>query len=378
MSKAKPPVDPQDDDAAAPYKQSFIEWETLEARGAPPPRVWAIDHWLGMGHTTLLAAKGGMGKSILAQQLATSIALGTPFISTIAQPRKVLAWFGEDDDDELHRRQDAICRKLKTSLGGLRGKLFFESMVDTDCILVAKSGLTGRMVRTDMLTDLHDQVKATKSEVVILDNIAMLYAGSENDRGEVSAFMKAVSWATQGAAVILIGHVAKGLNSEYSGSTAWENAVRSRWWLTDHPPDKEEPPDREAMPTDLRYLAKRKVNYSSMDLAILKYEDGCYRMESPIADGGSMMSSIRKMTGLRVVTAAMAQLHARSMYGNESSNSAQYLPKMILQYSLGEGYTKHELSQAMRSLILDGTIIRAEIGQYPNRTPRMGLIIRPA
>jgi RecA-family ATPase len=373
---SRPPEDAGD--SVDLYQQSFIEWDILEARGTPPARVWAVDHWLGMGHTTLLAAKGGMGKSILAQQLATAIALEQPFISSIPAARKVLAWMGEDDDDELWRRQDAICRKFKTSLGGLKGKLFLESMIDTDCRLMGKT-MGGGLMRTHMLTTLREQIGDTKASVVILDNIAMLYAGSENDRSEVSAFMKAIAWAAKpcNAAVILIGHVAKGMNSEFSGSTAWENAVRSRWWLTDRPPDQDET-EKDDAPTDLRYLAKRKVNYSSQDICILKYEDGAYDMMSDISQPtAGLLANIRKISGKRIVTTAMLQLAGKNLYGNESSNSTQYLPKMILQFNLNEGYTKTELAHAMRQLILDDAIVRAEIGQYQNRTPKFGLIIRP-
>ena len=41
------------------YRRRPLDWRTL-ADGEPPLRDWAIDHWVGMGHVTLLAGKGGV------------------------------------------------------------------------------------------------------------------------------------------------------------------------------------------------------------------------------------------------------------------------------------------------------------------------------
>lgn len=362
----------------AEYKATFLDWETLEERGAPPEREWAVDHWLGMGHITLLAAKGGMGKSIFSQQLGTALALKRDFVSAIAEPRQVLAWMGEDDDDELWRRQTAICKKFDTPLGFLRGRLHVESMVDTDCTLVARVMGVG-MVRTGMLKELREQVGDLKAEIVVLDNVAKLFSGDENNRSDVTAFLTAINWASAPtkAGALLVGHPSKVPNAEYSGSTAWENACRARWWLTDHPPDKKPDQDDPDDPiTDLRYLAKRKVNYTARDLCVLKYEQGAYTVVSAAANPTGMVAAIRADVAARIFMAALTQLSARGIYGNDSTNSPAYLPKVILQYGLAENMTKFELANAMRQLILGEKIARGVVGQYQNRTPKYGIVIK--
>ena len=65
-------LDPRDGNKASSAVR--CEWSTL-ALGPPPERDWAISHWLGMGHVTLLAGKGGIGKTLIAQQLGSALPL---------------------------------------------------------------------------------------------------------------------------------------------------------------------------------------------------------------------------------------------------------------------------------------------------------------
>ena len=39
----------------------YIDWEAVAERGPTPPREWASENWLSMGHVTLLAGSGGVG-----------------------------------------------------------------------------------------------------------------------------------------------------------------------------------------------------------------------------------------------------------------------------------------------------------------------------
>jgi hypothetical protein len=363
-----------------PYAPSYLDFEELEERGDPPRRLWAIDGWLGMGHVTLLSAKGGMGKSVLAMQLATALALSLDFVGKIHQPRTSLVWMGEDDDDELWRRQHAICRKFSKPMSALRGRVMLESMATEDCTLVANVHGIG-MARTGMLSILRQQIGDLKAEVVVLDNIARLFAGNENDRYEVTAFMAGLAWATAptGAATLLVGHVSRGAGSEYSGNAAWENAARARLWFTDSPPDK--PPsepneDGDDDKPDLRYLAKRKVNYTTRDLCVMQYTDDAYSIISA-GDPTGIVANIRNKAAEGRVLSAFDKLSNMGLVPTESSSSPNYLPRLIGQYKLADGFTKTELARALRSLMIDGQVSRKQVGQYPNRTPKFGLVTTP-
>ena len=80
-------------------------------------------------------------------------------------------------------------------------------------------------------------------DILILDTLADFYGGNEIDRVQVNHFVKAVLGSyiarrrAEGAplSVILLGHpsvAGKSTGSGYSGSTAWNAAVRSRMYLT--------------------------------------------------------------------------------------------------------------------------------------------------
>src|SRR5690606_33247747 len=99
---------PEDAPADTTPPRAPLNWRDLSTK-TPPLRDWAVDHWLPMGHPALLAGSGGVGKTLLAQTLGTCLALEYEYIDVIAKPRRVLMWAGEDERDELWRRQIAIC-----------------------------------------------------------------------------------------------------------------------------------------------------------------------------------------------------------------------------------------------------------------------------
>src|SRR5262249_11103405 len=147
--------------------------------GEPPARDWAIQGWLGMGHTTLLAGVGGIGKSLLAQGIASALALGRAYIDAVPAARRVLGWWGDDDHDEMWRRQLAIARRFGVSLEHFADNLVVESFADRDCTLMDVD-LGGRLAKTPMLDELREQIADYRAEVVILDNASRLFGGKES------------------------------------------------------------------------------------------------------------------------------------------------------------------------------------------------------
>jgi hypothetical protein len=88
-----------------------------------PQRQWLVDDWIPMNHVTALYGDGGLGKTLLAQQLLTSVSTGRPWLG---QPVRKLRAFGllcEDHADDLHINQDRINGAYwidYTELGDLR------------------------------------------------------------------------------------------------------------------------------------------------------------------------------------------------------------------------------------------------------------------
>ena len=350
-------------------RRPALNWEDMQGR-EPPVREWVIPHWLPAGHVTLLAGRGGIGKTLLAQHIGTAAALGGNYIESLAA-RRVLMWAGEDDEAELWRRQIAISQHFGSPLSALAERFYLHSYAGDDITLMAPA--FGSLQKTAMLTELIEQVHDYRAEFVILDNIARLFGGSENDRHAVTTFCALVHGACSPATVLLLGHPAKAQGSEFSGSTAWEGAVRARLYLSDQPPEtKEEDPDAPVDPS-VRYLSRRKANYSPLDLRRLTLTDGVLIPENTEPARAAII--VTGEFARDIVRRAVAKLAERQIHGSLSTASSTYLPKVAKQYGLLDRLAFSQFGKVMREMVMDGELISAEVGKYSNRTPKMGLVL---
>lgn len=347
-----------------------LDWPDLAER-TPPDRKWAINGWIGHGHTTLLVGAGGIGKTLIAQQIGSALALGKPFIEAIPEPQKVLMWACEDDHDELWRRQIAIARHMRSGLEEFQGQFTLIARHGQDNAMCVAN--FGNPALTPLIGTLTEQANDYQADVVILDNVAQLYGAGENDRHAVTWFMNHLSGALGGRAVLLLAHPSRAQGSEFSGSGAWENVARTRLYLganlPDQKPNPEEPTDQ-----DDRYLARRKSNYSTKDWRKLRYEAGVLVPEEMPAAGG-LVGHLREQHTEKVVLEAIQKLNSMGIYANEGQRSPLYLPKLILEYKLGNGQSKPDLASAMRKLLTDGKLTKSIVGKNANRSPREGLTI---
>ena len=154
---------------ATPARRAPISWDSLEGR-EPPPREWVVPYWIPAGHTTLLAGRGGIGKTLIAQHFASALALGHDYIEPL-EPRRVIVWAGEDDEAELWRRQVQISSWMGEPLSALTERLYLHSYAGDDITLMAP--VFGALTPTPMLGELRQQVADYRAEVVILDNVAV-------------------------------------------------------------------------------------------------------------------------------------------------------------------------------------------------------------
>ena len=354
---------------SVPARRVALNWEDLETR-EPPPRDWIIPHWIPHGCTTLLSGSGGIGKTLLAQHIATAFSIGYEYIEPMPEGR-VLMWAGEDDEGELWRRQIAISRFMGSRLSDLAERFALHSFSGDDITLMAP--VYGKLETTPMLTLLREQVGDYRPQLVILDNVARLFGGSENERHGVTTFCAVVQGACAPAAVLLLGHPAKAQGSEYSGSTAWEGAVRARLYLSGRPPDAKDDDD-EGAPVDdsVRFLSRRKSNYAALDLRRFTLADGVLTPDRPAPAGASI--GISGEFAKDVVRKAVKKLAERQLHGVLSKSSGNYLPKMAAQYGLLERMNSNQFGKVMRSMVLEGELAMEKIGQYANRTAKMGLV----
>jgi RecA-family ATPase len=349
-----------------PQTREPIDWAAL-ADKEPPARRWAIHGWLGYGHTTLLVGAGGIGKTLLAQQAASCLALGQGFIDEVVEPAKILMWACEDDHDELWRRQLAISRWMKRGLEEYTGNLVIVPRHGLDNALVTTE--FGKLMFTPAIALLEEQAKDLDSQVIILDNVAQLYGGSENDRHSVTAFLNALAGALPGKALLLLAHPSRGQGSEFSGSSAWENVARTRLYLGATLPDQK---SDEEPSQDVRFLSRRKSNYSNKDYRRCTYRDHVL-VPDDLEAGTGIIGTLRASKAERTVLDGLRKLEEMGLSAIDGATSPRFLPRVLKEYNLSDGMSRLELADAMRRLMLDGKVERAIVGKTDKRNPQYGL-----
>lgn len=223
-----------------------------------PERRWMVDGLVPMHQATLLTGAGAAGKSLLEQLKNTCIGMGLPFLGVQVEACPALYITCEDDRDELHRRQAAICEGLGISLERTRGRVTLLSLYGE----LGNELCTFDDVRTLRPSARYQQILETAQALgvrhISLDNTSHLFTGNENARSEVAAFVNLCNALARDidGAVTIVGFPNKAGDS-YSGSTAWENQVRSRLFL--ETPKNE---DGVVIDADYRVLRNEKANYA--------------------------------------------------------------------------------------------------------------------
>ena len=207
----------------------------------PPGVHWLIEGWLLWGRVALLAGDGGLGKSRLALRLAAGIASAEPdWLGGITTaegsrrrllqtdtPENVVIATWEDDLDEFDRRLAAIGRHDATG-----GRIKFVDMADHGPLWAPlRSGHVSSIASlTTAGEKLREYAESVEARLLVIDPLAAAYAGDENVRGLVRAFLSSWdAWGRRnGCAVLFVGHTPKSI-SRTSGSTDWRNAVRNLW-----------------------------------------------------------------------------------------------------------------------------------------------------
>ena len=259
--------------------------------GQPPKQEWVAKDWLPRGTTSNLSGDGGVGKTLIAQQLlyATGVEKGK-WLGLDVPKLRGLGVFCEDDADELHRRHNAIKADMGYTVGNPFKETWVWPRVGSDNLLVTFDR-ENRPLMSPFFASVMQHVMAHKIELLILDTVADLFGGNEIIRAQVNYFIKAVCGSFGQRAknegfdlsTLLLSHPSQaGRNSGTgeSGSTAWNNAVRSRLYLT-RPDD--------GLP-EQRILTRKKSNYSASgdDVKIeLIWSDGVLR---PLMQGSEALA----------------------------------------------------------------------------------------
>ncbi len=218
-----------------PAASPFVALDLAQlARTEPAPPAFVIPDWLPCGEVTLFAGHGGSGKSAIALLAAVCIASGRTFYGLHTRQRRVVFVALEDGAAILHWRLSRICAFLGLEMASLAPWL---------TILDGTQGEAALMTETRdgaVLTAAYEWLQEWAKDLdgLVIDGASDAFDANENERRAVRRFVRLLRrLITREGFVMLLAHVDKATakaadtTQGYSGSTAWSNSARSRWYL---------------------------------------------------------------------------------------------------------------------------------------------------
>lgn len=336
-----------------------VTWE-----GQPEkPAEWLMPGFIPHKQVSLLYGDGGIGKTLLAQQIATAMAAGKDCLGQRVTPGRVMCFFCEDSADELHRRQNAINRALGVTHSDL-GNLRITSRVDGGNILAAFER-DGTMRLHPIYHQLLAAAQDFGADLIITDTIADTYGGNEIDRAQVNAFVKGcLGGLARGikGAVLALGHPSQAGKTEgTSGSGAWNNAARSRLYLT-------------AVDGDIRELENKKLNYGRKGSKLrIEWRSGAFHIiaGTTTAPAKAGVAAIPKLDDAAedAVVRAVAASHGVRMTDATTTKYAAHKVLKELQPEILKGLTLADTEAAFRRLLRSGVVQSVAVGR--DRSSRM-------
>lgn len=314
------------------------------------PRRWVLKDFIPMTLVTLFTGLGSVGKSLAMQQAATAAAMGKTFLG-VPTIETVSAYFTfEDDERELHSRQIGICNAQNVHLSDLSGKLFLASMAGLREKGLVRFDHANRMVFTALFERLKRTIGKHNIRFLVLDNVAHIFEGNEIVRAQVAGFLGAlhVLALETDCTIVLIAHPNKQGDS-YSGSTAWQNQVRSQIALEKDENDRE------------RRLFKRvKANYAQSDEEVaLRWYNGAFVREDELDTETQKTFLQRRQEELFLRCLDTRNQQERPV--SVSKNASTYAPREFAGMAEAQGLTAMEFAQVMERLFSGGKIETGEL-----------------
>lgn len=306
-----------------------------------PTRQWFIPDLVPMRTVTILNGDGGVGKSLFALQIAAACCMSVDTLSLEPWEGNAIYVGAEDDDDEFHRRLADIAKHLGGDLSDLF-RLRLIPLADRDALLCTFNK-DGSIAPTSLWRKITKLAHERLPRLIVLDTAADLFGGDEIKRGQVRQFVSMLrKLAIEiDCAIILLAHpsvsgIQSGTGS--SGSTAWNNSVRSRLYMTKG--DKDDDPD-------IRILKTMKANYGKVGTEIkIRWSNGAF-----VLDDGKPSPALNLMNNRadEIFLKLLSEIN-RSGRRVSSARSSTYAPTIMENMPGSEGLDKKTLEAAMKRL----------------------------
>jgi RecA-family ATPase len=330
---------------------------------------WLATRRIPANDVTILSSDGAGGKTTLGLQLAVSVAcdLGD-WIGTTTSTGPVIFYSGEEPEKEMRRRLDRVARKRGINPDEIEHLHFH--FAEPDEALLGISTPSGKIVPTATFHALAKSVTDTKPSLLIVDTIAAVYGGSQNDRFQVRTFINRFRRLARdtGCAVVLLDHPSlSGMSSDTgrSGTVDWRNAVRSFLYM------RTIAGDDGVEERTFRELEVVKTNYGPAGEKVrLRWEDGSFVVKGSLSTP-QQAAAVAKIDDvfLKLLDKLTAQgRHVRPNPGRS------FAPNEFAKEREAEGVTAKAFETSMRRLLDHKKIALKTEGSPSKRTTR---IIRP-
>lgn len=351
-----------------------IEPLDLAALAMMPPvsKRFVIPKLAPAGEVTLFTGPGSSGKSLWAQQVITALAAGVPTLGLDMGKAPAIYLTCEDDAEQLHYRQHHICDALGIRMDGLAGHLYLASLRGRLDNALGVSNGDGTFKLGKSYDRLASLIRRTGAKLVALDNLAHLFTGNENDRGEVTQFTNALNRLAgdSGAAILLLGHTNKAFTqghtqgNAHSGSTAWLNAVRSQFVL------------EHDSKTDMRTITLGKANYTRKGEAMrFAWVAGAFELEADLPPNrGAEMAEILIANGENDAFMRCLGICTEQRRNVSHQPGSNYAPKVFAATPEAKGIKRAGFAAAMERLLHLGKIeLDCDLWPGANRHPKRGI-----
>jgi RecA-family ATPase len=353
------PVSPETSKPSLPWIDT-LRWDSEPC----PEREWAIKDRVPLRQVTLFSGEGAIGKSNAELMCSVAHVTGKDWFGSLPEPGGAFYIGCEDDEAELRIRLTPIARHYGTTFEQLKADGFhFTSLAGQDAVLAAPDR-SGIIKPTKLFDCLYEQAGDLKPKHIGIDTAADVFAGNENDRSQVRQFisvLRKLAIVSDGSVVLLSHPSLTGINSGsgLSGSTAWHNSVRSRFYMTAPKLEQGEQPD-----TDLRELQFKKSNYGPIaSNIVVRYQGGLFLPERGVS---SLDKLAREQRAEETFLALLGRYERDGRNVSDKAAAHNYAPTMFCKERDADGFRKADFADAMRRLFEAGKIHVQDYGR-PSR-----------
>jgi RecA-family ATPase len=327
---------------------------------------WLATRRIPADDVTILSSDGAGGKTTVGLQLAVSVAcdLGD-WIGTTTSTGPVIFYSAEEPEKEMRRRLDRIARKRGVDPDEI-AQLHFH-FAEPDMALLGISTPAGTIAPTATFHALAKSVADIKPSLLIVDTIAAVYSGNQNDRCQVRTFINRFRRLARdtGCAVVLLDHPSlSGMNSDTgrSGTVDWRNAVRSFLYM------RTIAGDDGVEERTFRELEVVKTNYGPVGEKIrLRWEDGSFLVKGSLSTP-QRAAAVAKIDDLFLKLLDKLTAQGRHVRPNPGRS---YAPNEFAKEREAEGVTAKAFETSMRRLLDDKKIALKTEGSPSKRATRI-------